>query len=185
MSMKSKYEHELIIEQTIIYPAHLNKEHLLKFAFLMLDSIDHFQKENIEIQIRNCFDQKAVEWQIKTFYYDKGFCLDRTYTLFLMPDWSIQLLYEHSDGENSSCKKIIFHEQQHKLLYEAIGSFLNYIAHYYQMTGKEGMANRYLNTANWKAIYAKSMKEDQVKTSESRIQEYLKLITKPLSNFKD
>ena len=184
MSMKSKFEKKLLIEQTVIYPAYLNKENLLKFTFLILDAIEQFRKENIEIQIRNCVDKKAVEWQLKTFYYDKGFCLDKAYTFFLMPDWSLQFIHEHSEVENSICEKIILTEQEHKVLDETITSFLNYLAHYYQMTGREGMENRYLNSANWKVIYAKSMKEDQVKISENRIQEYLKLITKPLSNFK-
>jgi hypothetical protein len=182
MSKKSKYEHELIIEQTVLYPTYLNKEHLLKFTFLILDNIEQFHKENIEVQIRNCFDHKAIEWQVKTFYYDKGFCLDKTYTFFLMPDWSVQFIHEHSYTEHSICKKIILTEQQNKLLYEAMETFLNYLAHYYQMTGREGMTNRYLGTANWRVIYAKSMKEEQVKTSENRIQEYLRLITKPLSH---
>ncbi|HET6226277.1 MAG TPA: hypothetical protein VFF27_08365, partial [Bacteroidia bacterium] len=161
------------------------KENLLKFTFLIIDRIEQFHKENIEIQIRNCFDQKAIEWQVKTFYYEKGFCLDRTYTFFLMPDWTFQLFYEHVDGEHASCKKIIRTEQQNKTLYDAIISFLNYLNHYYQMTGREGLVNRYLNSANWKVIFAKSVKEEQVKVAESRIQEYLKRITKPLSSFKD
>lgn len=184
MSMKSKFEKELIIEQTIIYPAHLNKENLLKFTFLILDTIEQFRKENIEIQIRNCVEKKAIEWQLKTFYFDKGFCLDKSYTFFLMPDWSLQFIHEHSDSENSISKKVVLDEQQSRILNETITSFLSYLAHYYQMTGREGMANRYLNTANWKPIYAKSMKEDQVRTSENRLQEYLKFITKPISSLK-
>ena len=185
MSKKSKFENELIIDQTIIYPGYLNKEHLLKFTSLILDAIEQFRKENIEVQIRNCVDKKAVEWQLKTFYFDKGFCLDKTYTFFLMPDWELQFVHEHSDTEHSICEKIILSEQQKRMLQETTGSFLNYLAHYYQMTGREGIANRYLNTANWKVIYAKSINDDQVKTTENRIQEYLKFITKPLSSFKE
>ncbi|HRG52213.1 MAG TPA: hypothetical protein PLL00_05215 [Bacteroidia bacterium] len=184
MSMKSKFEKELIIEKTIIYPAYLNKENLIKFTFLILDAIELFRKENVEVQIRNCVDKKAVEWQLKTFYFDKGFCLDKTYTFYLMPDWSLQFILEHSGTENSACKKVILTEQENNMLQETTTSFLSHLTHYYQMTGREGMENRYLNTANWRAIYAKSMKEDQVKNSENRIQEYLKFITKPLGSFK-
>src|SRR3982750_4785734 len=93
--MKSKFEHQLQIEETIIYPPYLNKENLLKFTFLILDLVEQFRKENIQVQIRNSFDQKAIEWQLKIFYYDKGFCLDKIYTFYSMPDWSIQLIYEH------------------------------------------------------------------------------------------
>lgn len=184
MSMKPKFEKELIIEQTIIYPAYLNKENLLKFTFLIFDAIELFRRENVEVQIRNCVDKKAVEWQLKTFYFDKGFCLENTYTFFLMPDWSLQFIHQHTDAENATCKKIILSEQETRLLYEKTTTFLADLAHYYQMTGREGMANRYLNTANWKAIYAKSIKEEQVKVSDSRIHEYLKFITKPLGSFK-
>lgn len=179
------YGDDVMVNEHILYPGDLNKENLLKFTFLILESFSCFHKENIEVQIRHCFDQKSIEWQIKTFYYERGFCLDKTYTFTLLPGWSIELFYEHTvDSHNTSrCHRLKDLEKIDTQLKLKLEKYLTDLAYYYSIVGTSN-TNRFLNSANWKVIYAKSIKEDQVKTSESRIQEYLKFITKPISSFK-
>jgi hypothetical protein len=174
---------DLIVNKHIIYPGDLNKENLLKFTLLILENFSCFHKENIEVQVRNCFDQKSIEWQIKTFYYEKGFCLDKTYTFTLLPDWTMELFYEHA-VEPLSCHRLKEMERVDIHLKIKLEKFLTDLAYYYSIVGPAN-TNRFLNTASWKVIYAKSIKEDQIRTSESRIQEYLKFITKPISSFKN
>lgn len=186
MEKAFEYGDEFTVNGTIVFPAELNKENLLKFTFLILENFNSFHNENIEVQIRSCFDQKGIEWQIKTFYFDKGFCLDKTYTFSLLPNWTIDLFYEHwLSGESAKCQRLIHAEKEDKNLKAKIGNFMQDLCVYYKHVGKSALSNRFLNSANWKVIYAKSIKEDQTKVSERRIQEYLKFIAKPILSLKD
>ncbi|HSH65979.1 MAG TPA: hypothetical protein VLB84_09320 [Bacteroidia bacterium] len=187
MEKAFEYGDEFQINGNKVVPAELNKENLLKFTFLILENFNSFHNENVEVQIRSCLDQKAIEWQIKTFYFDKGFCLDKTYTFFLLPNWTIDLFYEHwftKDGY-SNYQRHISNENDIETLKMRIGNFLKELTIYYHTVGRPAMSNRFLNSANWKVIYAKSIKEDQTKVAERRIHEYLKFIAKPIINFKD
>lgn len=185
MEKAFEFGDDLIVNGYLIYPGDLNKENLLKFTLLILENFNCFHQENIEVQVRHCFDQKSIEWQVKTFYYDKGFCLDKTYTFSLLPDWSIGLFYEHTIDQDdlSRCMRLKDLEKAEPDLKAKLEKFLIDLAYYYSIVGL-GNTSRFLNSANWKVIYAKSIKEDQINASESRIQEYLKFITKPISSFK-
>ncbi len=185
MEKAFEFGDDLIVNKQIIYPGDLNKENLLKFTLLILEHFHCFHKENIEVQVRHCFDQKSIEWQIKTFYYEKGFCLDKTYTFSLLPDWSIALFYEHFLDQNDAalCRRLQELEKIDQQLKVKLEKFLVDLAYYYSIVSLPN-SNRFLGSANWKVIYAKSIKEDQITTAESRIQEYLKFITKPISSFK-
>ncbi len=176
----------LHVNGCIIFPTDLNKENLLKFTFLLLENFSPFQKENIELQIRTCFDQKSIEWQVKTFHYDKGFCLDKTYTFCLLPDWTLNLMYEHWTEVNNTLKfkRSKELEQDNENFGEIIKKFLDELTYYYTVVGTTA-TNHFLNTANWKVIYARSIKEEQEGASENRIQEYLKFFTRSISNFKN
>lgn len=186
MEKAFEYGEELTVDGNTIFPAELNKENLLKLTFLILENFNSFHNENIEVQIRGCFDQKGLEWQIKTFYFDKGFCLDKTFTFSLLPNWTIDLFYEHFiTNEVLKCKRIENAKWEDKNLQSKITNFLSDLYAYYYALGKSGTLNRFLNTANWKVIYAKSIKEEQHKVSEGRIQEYLKFIAKPIIKFKN
>jgi hypothetical protein len=178
---------EFAINGTIIFPPDLNRENILKFTFLILENFNTFHKENMEIQIRNCFEEKGIEWQVKTFYYDNGFCLDRTYTFFLLPNWTLASFYEHwMEHETvSKCQPLGFDEKAGQNLRPQISNFLEDLKGYYEKVGKVTSSNRFLNTPNWKVIYAKSNNASQVNVAEKRIQEYFKFIKKPISNFKD
>lgn len=185
MEKAFEFGDNLIVNKYIIYPGDLNKENLLKFTLLILENFSCFHKENIEVQVRHSFDQKSIEWQIKTFYYDKGFCLDKTYTFSLLPDWSMELFYEHTfdDDDAAKCLRLKTLEKMEPQWKMKLEKFLTDLAYYYSIVGLAN-TNRFLTSANWKVIYAKSIKEDQINASESRIQEYLKFLTKPISNFK-
>lgn len=178
---------ELAMNGTIIFPADLNRENLLKFTFLILENFNTFHKENMEIQIRNCFDEKGIEWQVKTFYYDNGFCLDRTYTFFLLPNWTLSSFYEHwvENEVLSKCHQLRCDEKADNNLKPQVGNFLKDLATYYQKVGRISNSGRFLNTPNWKVVYAKSNSNVQVNVAERRIQEYFKFIKKPILNFKD
>jgi hypothetical protein len=178
---------EFAVNETTIFPADLNRENLLKFTFLILENFNTFHKENMEISIRSCFEEKGLEWQVKTFYYDNGFCLDRTYTFVLLPNWTFASFYEHwLDNEGiSGCRPLVYDEKNDKSLKPQIKNFLQDLALYYKKVGKVTSSYRFLNTANWKVIYAKSSKDGHVNIAERRIQEYFKFIKKPILNFKD
>ena len=186
--MEKAFEHgdEFMVDGNIVFPAELNKENLLKFTFLILENIPSFHNENIEVQIRSCFDQKGVEWQIKTFYFDKGFCLDKTHTFCLLPNWTMDLFHEHwIVNDVLRCKRLQHAEVYNYNLKQKFVTFMLDLHAYYHAVGKGATTNRFLNTANWKAVYAKSIKEDQSRVSENRIQEYLKYIAKPIMNLKN
>lgn len=176
---------EFAINGTIIFPTDLNRENLLKFTFLILENFNTFHKENMEIQIRHSFEEKGIEWQIKTFYYDNGFCLDRTYTFFLLPNWALTSFYEHwVEHENvPRCQPLAFDEKAAQNLRPQIKNFLQELTGYYKKVGKVTSSSRFLSTANWRAIYAKSNDAIQANVADKRIQEYFKFIRKPI--FKD
>ncbi len=178
---------EFTMNGTIIFPADLNRENILKFAFLILENFNTFHKENIEIQIRNCCEEKGMEWQIKTFYYDNGYCLDRVYTFVLLPNWTFASFYEHwIDKDNvPGCQPLPYEEKNNNDLGLKINSFLQDLTNYYQKVGKATSSNRFLNTANWKVIYAKSSNEEQTNIAEKRITEYFKFIKKPVLSLKN
>jgi hypothetical protein len=128
-----------------------------------------------------------VEWQIKTFYYDNGFCLDRTYTFFLLPNWTLTSFYEHwMEHEHvTKCLPLAYDEKGDKHLRPQVKKFLQDLGDYYKKVGKVTSSSRFLNTQNWKVIYAKSNNDSQVNAAEKRIQEYFKFIKKPILSFKD
>jgi hypothetical protein len=178
---------EFAMNGTVIFPADLNRENILKFTFLILENFSTFHKENMEIQIRNCYEEKGIEWQIKTFYYDNGFCLDRTYTFFLLPNWTLASFYEHwmENEQFPKCHPLAYDDKTDVNLGAQIKNFLQDLTGYYKKVGKVTSSSRFLNTANWKVIYAKSNNNGQTNVAERRIQEYFKFIKKPILNFKD
>jgi hypothetical protein len=178
---------EFAVNGTRVFPGDLNRENILKFTFLILENFNTIHKENMEVQIRSCAEGKGIEWQIKTFYYDDGFCLDRTYTFFLLPNWTLASFYEHWVTTNNvaGCHPLAYDEKNDKNLKPQIKNFLQDLIVYYEKVGKVTSSGRFLNSANWKVIYAKSSSDGQTNVAERRIQEYFKFIKKPILNFKD
>ena len=174
------------MDEGIMFPGDLNKENVLKFTFLLLEVFDFFHKENIEVQVRHCFDHKAIEWNIKTFYFEKGFCLDKIYSFILLPNWLITSIYEHSYNNQMVplCKKVINSEKDEVELDKRMEVFLNELKLYYQKTGKQE-ANYFLNTDTWRVIFAKSFKSDQANQAEKRIHHYFNFLKNPVSNLKN
>ncbi len=175
--MKRMLEDGNEMGEGIMFPGDLDKENIVKLTALLLDVFDFFHRENIEVQVRHCFDQKGLEWNIKTFYFEKGFCLDKTYTFIILPNWAIAPFYEHSYNHNMipSCKKIINSENDDIELNTRIDSFLEELKLYYKKWNNVKAVSFFSGEA-WKVIFAKNLKKEQSKHAERRTYQYFKFL---------